>query len=200
MNKSQKSFPTKDKLLTVSRELVLAKGYAGTSVDDICRAARLTKGSFFHYFKSKEDLAMTLLTGYCADSEKLLVSGCCTQEKDPLKRVYGLLDFLIAMFKKKNNKGCLLGSMAQELSDTHPEIRRICVKGFTQMAEVLKKDLTEAKAKYAPRAAFNVRELADHFVVILQGSMLLSRVKQDGRVKENSLKHFKVYLQSLFGK
>jgi len=104
------------------------------------------------------------------------------------------------MFKKKNNKGCLLGSMAQELSDTYPEIRHICVKGFTQMAEVLQKDLTEAKAKYAPRAGFSARELADYFVVVLQGSMLLSRVKQDGRVKENSLKHFKAYLQSLFGK
>ena len=90
--------------------------------------------------------------------------------------------------------------MAQELSDTHPEIRSICAKGFEGMAEILKKDLAEAKAKHAPKASFSPQEVADHFVVVLEGAMLVARVRKDSSAKANSLKHFKAYVKSLFGR
>ncbi len=49
--------PTKEKLLDTAIGLMLKKGFTATSVDEICQTAGLTKGSFFYYFESKEDLA-----------------------------------------------------------------------------------------------------------------------------------------------
>ena len=200
MRTAKQNSPAKKKLLDAAQHLVLTKGFMGTTVDDICRSAKLTKGSFFHYFESKDDLGFKLLERYCADSREAFHLGCCAAEKDPLKRVYGFLDFMIRMAKEKGGKGCLLGSMAQELSDTHPDIRNLCAKGFAGMAEHLRHDLAQAKKIHVPKTAFDPKELADHFVAILEGTMLLARVRQDKRIKTSSLLHFKQYLKSLFGK
>src|SRR5262245_10630984 len=53
--------PTKEKLLDAAQELMLTQGYTATSVDEVCQSAGLTKGSFFHYFQSKEDLGMAVV-------------------------------------------------------------------------------------------------------------------------------------------
>jgi len=190
--------PTKERLLDAAQGLILAEGFVGTTVDDICRAAQLTKGSFFHYFDTKEALGVELLSRYCANSKEAMRSGCCQEEKDPLKRIYRFLDFMIEKVKQNGGKGCLVGSMAQELSESHPEIRSICGRAFQGMAETLKKSLEEAKAKYAPKASWDPASLADHFVVVLEGTHLVSKVKPNASVKESGLKHYKEYLKALF--
>ena len=99
-----------------------------------------------------------------------------------------------------NGRGCLLGSMAQELSESHPKIRILCSDGFAGMAQILKRDLEEAKAKYASKSAFDPKSLAEHFVVVLEGSMLVSRVKKEAAGKADGVKHYKQYLKALFGR
>lgn len=203
MRKAAERPVSKDKLLDAAQGLVLERGFAATSVDDICKSARLTKGSFFHYFKSKDDLGAELLKRYCRTTkDDFLSSCCCENEKDPLKRVYEILDFFIQKGKKMagESKGCLLGSMAQELADTHPEIRSICSQGFEGMAGMLKENLKEAKAKHAPKnPAIDPESLAEHFVVVLEGTQVVNRVRKGG-AKLEGLKHYKAYIRSLFGR
>ena len=94
--------------------------------------------------------------------------------------------------------GCLLGHFAQELSDTHPEIRSLCAQRFSQWAEALKRDLDEAKTEYAPQVPFDTRSLAEHFIAVLEGSLILAKAKQDMTTFEKNMWHFKRYLRSLF--
>lgn len=199
MRAAAKDSPTKEKLLRAAEGLVLTKGFSGTTVDDICKSAKLTKGSFFHYFKGKEDLGHQLLESYCGSAKESFASGCCAAEKDPLKRVYGFLDFMIEKQGRGSGKGCLLGSMAQELADTDPVIRSMCSRAFDGMADMIEKDLFEAKRKYASRsAAIDPAALARHFVVVLEGTMLVSRV--GANAKGGGLEHYKAYLKVLFGR
>jgi len=53
---------SKSKLLDAALQVIRTKSYTATTIDDICATASLTKGSFFHHFKSKEDLALAALT------------------------------------------------------------------------------------------------------------------------------------------
>ncbi len=192
--------PTKARLLDSAERLMLAKGFSATTVDEICEAAKLTKGSFFYYFESKEQLGKELLERFCASARERMKEGaCCGGERDPLKRVYGYVDFMIKMSKEcAGSQGCLLGTFAQELSDTHPEIRSVCEEGFGRWAEMLKQDLDEAKAKYAPKAPFNTKSLAEHCIAIVEGSKILARTRQDAGIIEASLRHFRHYLDMLF--
>ena len=200
MKTARQHSPTKESLLDAAQGLVLTQGFVGTTIDDICRTSRRTKGSFFHYFKSKDALGVELLTRYCASSKAAFLSGCCQQEQDPLKRVYGFLDFVIEFGKKNAGKGCLLGSMAQEMAETSPEIRAICSRGFAEMAEGLRRDLQAAKAKYAPGSAIDPKSLAEHFVVVLEGTMLVSKVKSPTGPTGDGVRHYKRYLHALFGR
>ena len=193
-----KSSDTKARLLDAAEGLMLAKGFVATSVDDVCEAAKLTKGSFFHYFESKEQLGCELLARFCATGQRLHQS-FCGQERDPLKRVYGYINAAARMAQDPvMRKGCLLGGFAQELCETHPGIRAVCQQGFEAWAAHLAGELEQAKARYAPKASFKPRELAEHFIAILEGSLILGKVRKDMNVVAQNLRHFKQYVKSLF--
>ncbi len=201
MRRPQVNPKSREKLLGCALELMRKRGYGATSVEDICRAARVTKGCFFHYFESKEQLGQMLLERFCCDAMSEMKDGCCTLEgeKDPLKRVFGRIDFFINMYRRQpDRKGCLIGKFTQELSEMNPEIRTMCAEGFAKWGDFLKKDLQAAKARYAAKSNIDARSLAEHFIAVVQGSQILARAKQDGRVVEQNLKHFKEYLRRLF--
>ena len=192
--------PSKARLLDAAERLMLAKGFEATTVDEICEAAKLTKGSFFHYFDSKERLGRETLERFCASGQRLHAS-FCGSARDPLKRVYNYIDGAIRLSQDPAlGQGCLLGSFAQELCESHPSIREACAKGFTEWGTAFGAELSRAKAKYAPRAAFSPRELAEHLIAILEGSLILGKAGRDRRVVARNLRHYKAYLQMLFGR
>ena len=199
MRKPQAFSLTKQKLLEAAQKLMLARGYPVTTLDDICASARVTKGSFFHYFKSKEDLGKAVLEHFMTHQFQAMQGAAFIRKRDPLARVYGYVDFAIDISKDPAMvHGCLLGSFAQDLSDTHPRIRQQCGHYFDQWAAVLKRDLDAAKAEYAPRTTFDTQSLAEHFIAVVEGALILVKVKKDTKILEKQLRHFKRYLQSLF--
>ncbi len=198
MRTAQTDSPTRTRLLDAAQKLMLAKGFAATTVDDICEAAKLTKGSFFHYFESKEHLGRVLLERFC-DATTGRLDGLCGKERDPLKWVHNYIETIAKLSQDPHaNQGCLLGCFAQELSDTHPTIRAICEERFDRWAQQFGGALTQAKRRYAPRASFNPQELAEHFIAVLEGSLILGKARQDMKVVATNLRHFQAYLKNLF--
>jgi TetR/AcrR family transcriptional repressor of nem operon len=200
MKTAQTDSLTRQKLLDAAQELMLAKGYTATSVDEVCTAAGVTKGSFFHYFEGKEELGKVVAERFFAGMRESLRSAPFLQEADPLARVLGFVDFLIA--KARNPRlanGCLLGTFVQELSETHPKIRNVCADCFEKQAAWLTAELEQAKARHAPRKSWNPRTLAEHLMAVAQGAMILAKAKRDRKVIEESLAHYKEYLQALCG-
>ncbi|MBI2923303.1 MAG: TetR/AcrR family transcriptional regulator [Planctomycetes bacterium] len=191
--------PTRQKLLDAALGLMLERGFSDTSVDDVCRKARLTKGSFFHYFKSKEDLGRALLEAYCCAGREMF-EGFIAAEKDPLKRVHLAIDGAIAMSRDpKMRNGCLLGAFSQECCDTHPKLKSCCEKGFSDWARALAADISAAKAARAPRAEFDPEELADHFIATLEGALLLGKAQGSMKKVAAHLRHYQQYLDGLLG-
>jgi TetR/AcrR family transcriptional regulator, transcriptional repressor for nem operon len=201
MRTAQTDSLTKQKLLDAAQELMLAKGYTATSVDEICAAAKLTKGSFFHYFEGKEHLGREVAQRFYASMQQLFQSAAYHQEKDPLDRVFGRVDFLIDLSRRPQaSKGCLLGNFVQELSATHPTIRSVCATCFDKAAQSFRQDLEEAKEKYTPNAGWTAQSLAEHLTAVVQGAIILGKAKQDPKVLEESLTHFREYLKCVFGR
>ena len=200
MRKAQTNSLSKQKLLDAARELMLAKGYTATSVEEVCEAAGLTKGSFFHYFEGKEHLGRLLAERFYASWQQMSQSAPFRRKQDPLDRVFGHVDFFLEMSRTPAWKGCLLGTFVQELSQTHPQIRAVCAACLDDLAGNLKQDLEEAKARYTPRARWNAQSLAEHMIAVAQGATILTKAKQDRKMFEESLGHFKEYLKRLFAR
>jgi TetR/AcrR family transcriptional repressor of nem operon len=200
MRKAQIDSPSKQRLLDAAQELMLSKGFNATSVDEVCEIAGLTKGSFFHYFEGKEHLGSLVAKRYYTSWQRLSRSAPFRRKKCPLERVFGAVDFFVEMSRAATWKGCLLGTFVQELAETHPAIRSVCEACLGDLADNLRQDIEEAKAKYAPRARWSGQSLAYHLIAVAQGATILAKAKQDQRVFEDSLGHFKDYLERLFEK
>lgn len=201
MKIAKESLTTKEQLLQTAMELMLAKGYTATTVDEICEKAGITKGGFFHYFESKEDSGKAVLEYYWQSQVQMVQEMPFHSIKDPLKRLHGFLDsFADRARDPQITKSCLIGNFSQELSSTYPEIRTLCDKKFSMFADMLKQILDEAKQMYAPRLRFDTRGLAEHFIAIFQGALILSKAKQDTKVIEENIRHFRQYVETLFKK
>jgi len=200
MGRRATDLATKDKLLAAACRLMQTKGFVATGVEDVCAAAGVTKGAFFHYFPSKEALGLAVVEARVKEYAGAFEAAPFMKEADPLKRLHGYLDAVIAFNRNSAQPvGCLVGILAQELAETHPEVRSFCVESFEALRRFLEGLIEAARVAYAPRAAIDTRGLADHFIAVLQGALILARVRRDRRVIETQVEHFRAYLNTLFG-
>lgn len=187
------------RLLDAAMQVIRAQGYSATSVDDICRAAGLTKGAFFHHFKSKEELAVAAAAHFSAMAERLFAAAPYRQLADPLDRLLAYVDFRGAIIDGPIPEfTCLLGTMVQEAYATHPAIRRACDTYIGVHAAEVAKDITAAKALYAPDATWEPASLALHTQAVLQGAYVLAKAKNGNAIARDCVAHLRRYLELLF--
>lgn len=190
---------TRDKILDGAQQLMLDKGFAATSLSEICEAAGVTKGSFFYYFDTKETLGRAVLLHYWQPIKNIHEQGVFLDINDPLERLLRYCDFIVDLLERpKTPKSCLFGNFSQELSTTHPEIVAVCQEAFTWWAEMLERDLIEAKKKYAPAKDFDPKSVAQHFMTVYEGSLILFKTYREPSVFRKQMNHFKDYLTLLF--
>ena len=88
---------SKAKFLDAALHVIRSRGYSATRIEDVCDAAGLTKGSFFHHFDSKEDLALAAADHFAAMANRIFASAPYQELPDPLDRLLGYVDFRIAI-------------------------------------------------------------------------------------------------------
>jgi TetR/AcrR family transcriptional repressor of nem operon len=182
-------------------ELMLENGYSATGVDNVCRAAKVTKGSFFHYFKTKEDLGKAVLDRFYRGMQAMAAQSPHFKKDDPLERVLGWMDFASDGSRDPRTlKGCLLGTFSQELSQTHEAIRKECDSKFCEWTGSIRKDLDDAVARHKPKTPIDTAGLASHLVASLEGAIILAKAKGDGKPIRETMQHCKAYVSSLFGR
>jgi TetR/AcrR family transcriptional regulator, transcriptional repressor for nem operon len=190
---------SRTRLLEAGANVIRAKGYTATTVDDICAAAGVTKGSFFHHFKSKEELVLDAVAHWNQWTEAVFANADYRRLADPLDRVLGYVELRRAILDRAIPEfTCLLGTLVQETYDTHPAVRAACDGGMSAHIAGLTRDLDAAKKLYAPRARWSAESVGYFIQAVLQGSFIFAKAKQDAEVARQNLGHLTRYLQSLF--
>ena len=191
---------SKTKLLDAALNVIRAKGYTATRIEDVCAAAGLTKGSFFHHFKSKEDLALAATAHWGALADGLFVSAAYRALPDPRDRLLGYVDFRKALLQGELPRfTCLVGTMVQEVYETHPLIREACDKSISDHAAGLEADIAEAMSQYGlDDATWSAQSLALHTQAVIQGAFVLAKAKHSAGVAAASIDHLRRYLELLF--
>jgi len=189
----------RQKLLDAAISLIRTKGYAATTVDDLCSRAGVTKGAFFHHFKSKEALGIAV-AGFWSEMTGALFEGApYHKQKDPLDRVLGYIDFRKAILTGKVPEfTCLAGTMVQEVYETWPAIREACDASISGHAAKVEADIDEAIERHGIRAKWTARSLALHTQAVLQGAFILAKAKGEAAVAEESIDHLRRYVELLF--
>jgi len=189
------------KLVDAGVKLMRLRGYNATTVDEICADAGVTKGGFFHYFKSKDDIARAAATRFFEEQTKNYEAAPFRKSADPLDRVFGRLDYVKETLGSRDHvtRGCLIGMFAQELALTHPDIRDLCQNFFSRMARDFSNDLAAAKAAHAPEAQFDPKALAQFYLSMVQGSLVLAKSAGNNEVLRDNIEQFRGHLNFLFG-
>jgi TetR/AcrR family transcriptional repressor of nem operon len=188
----------RSRLLDAARDAFRRDGYAATSVDDLCRAAGVTKGAFFHHFRSKEDLAHAAVAQWGETTGALFSAAPCATLDDPVARVFGYLAFRRALAQGEPAAiSCLLGALAQEASAAMPALRDDLWRVLDGHAETVAADLAAAKAARAPHAEWNPKDVALFIQSVLQGAFVLAKAKGDSAVVADMIGHLERYLAGL---
>ncbi|HEY6619832.1 MAG TPA: TetR/AcrR family transcriptional regulator [Steroidobacteraceae bacterium] len=189
----------RNSLLDAAFWIIRRKGYAATSVEELCARAGVTKGAFFHHFPSKDSLAVAALNQWSTMSTAFFASAPYHRFEDPLDRVLGYLDFRRAMLRGGVAEfSCLAGTMVQEAYGTHPDIREACDASMGSHAAEVETDIAAAMMRYRIRAPWTAESLALHTQVVLQGAIILAKAQGDPEVAETSIDHLRRYIELLF--
>ena len=190
---------SKTKLLNAALGVIRAKGYAAATIDDICHEAGVTKGSFFHHFKTKDELALSAVAFWGEMTEGFFASAPYHQSGDPLDRLLGYVDFRAEILQGDlPDYTCLLGTLVQETYATHPDIRAACEKGMSSHVAILVRDIEDAKQRYAPDAPWTAESVGYFIQSVLQGAFIFAKAKQSPEAVRESLAHLHRYLGLIF--
>jgi TetR/AcrR family transcriptional regulator, transcriptional repressor for nem operon len=190
---------SRTKILDAALYVIRAKGYSAARVEDICATAELTKGSFFHHFASKEDLALAAAEHFSAFADSIFTAAPYHALSDPLDRLLGYVDFRKAILQGELPEyTCLLGTMVQETYETHPAIRKACDRCISAHAATLVADIEAAVRKYGIATDWTVESLAYYTQAVIQGAFILAKAQQSSQIAAACLDHLHRYLELLF--
>jgi len=188
---------SKERILAGAKELFLARGYAGTTVDAICEKAKLTKGSVYYFFDSKEDLGLAVLDWSLRRATQMLASGPYVGIVDPVEKALAFLEHLEKCSRELWSGGCLLGSFSVELADTNSRMQKAVAKMFQAVADVFAEQLQPIAAQCTGKQAPRASELADTLLGILEGSIILAKAYRDPTRIPKAIRRFRLSLATL---
>ncbi|MFO1474232.1 MAG: TetR/AcrR family transcriptional regulator [Lysobacterales bacterium] len=189
---------SRQRLLDAALHEFRSRGYAATTVDDLCRAAGVGKGSFFHHFPSKEALALEAVNHWNAMTGALFAQAPYHAPADPRDRVLAYVDFRAALLQGElADFTCLLGTIVQETYDSHPALRDACRAGIETHASTLVRDIAAAKARHAPAADWTPESLALFTQAALQGAFILAKAQGGAPAASDAVSHLRRYIESL---
>jgi TetR/AcrR family transcriptional regulator, transcriptional repressor for nem operon len=190
------------KLIESAITTVRSKGFSATSVDEICAAAGVTKGAFFHHFATKESLAVAAAGAWTDIAEQhIFTVPDWVRIADPLDRLMGHIEFRLSMLNgPAEDFTCFVGTMVQEVYNSSDPIRAACDASITAYAKRLAEDIQPVIDQYDRGHDVSALGLAYHIQAVLQGAFILAKAKGDPAIARDSVVHLKRYALMLFGK
>jgi TetR/AcrR family transcriptional repressor of nem operon len=184
---------TKTGILKVGAEIVHNKGFNNTGIQEILKGAGVPKGSFYFYFRNKEDFGLQLIDFYAEVLFDRLERCRARDELSPLQRLQGFFsDFLDIFERNQCRGGCPIGNMAQEMGDLNEAFRVRLEQVFARMRAMMAELLDQARAAGEVAPELKPGDVAEFILNSWQGAMLQMKVVK-------STEPLKIFERVVFG-
>jgi TetR/AcrR family transcriptional regulator, transcriptional repressor for nem operon len=190
---------SKERILAGAKALFLSRGYAATTVEAICEKAELTKGSFYYFFDSKEELGLAVLDWSLRRGVQMLANGPHARIGDPVEKAFAFLEHLEKCSPELWSGGCLLGSFAVELADTNSRMQKAVAGMFQALADEFAEQVRPIAAQCRGKQSPSADELADALLGTVEGSIILAKAHRDPTRIPRAIRAFRLSLATLIG-
>jgi len=168
---------TKQKIIQTGAQIIHRKGYNHTGIQEVLKAAGVPKGSFYFYFKNKEDFGLHVIDFFNNMLLEMVEPVISDKSISPVQRLENLFDMFIEMFKTLDYTcGCPIGNLSQEMGDLSPAFSAKLTESVKLMVQMYKDILDEAKDKGQINKRINTRETADFIVSSWHGSLIRMKI------------------------
>ncbi|KAA1160595.1 TetR family transcriptional regulator [Pseudoalteromonas fuliginea] len=168
---------TKALLIRTGLETLTEFGFSATGLDTILKKASVPKGSFYHYFKSKEAYGIALVDAY--DSYFIAKLTHYLQQEDipPLERIVNFTQSAIKGMKKYDYKrGCLVGNLNQELNHLSEEFKIRLMQSYTAWQNQVEVCLNQAKQQGTIASHVNTKLMSEYFWIGWEGAVMRAKL------------------------
>jgi len=168
---------TRERLVRCGIEILTEKGFASTGIDEVLKKVGVPKGSFYHYFASKDAFGRAVIEGYAAYFARKLDRWLLDETRPPLDRIRDFVaDGKNGIERFEFRRGCLIGNLGQELGGTHAGFRAPLENVFRDWQGRIERCLEAARTAgdLAPDA--DCAKLAEFFWIGWEGAILRAKL------------------------
>lgn len=203
MNEAKARVPrgeARQRLLDASLSLIRETGFGAMGVDDLCAAAGVTKGAFFHHFATKEALGVAAIRYWSETTGALFAAHPYHDLADPVDRVLAYIALRRDLAAGTAGEySCVAGTAVQEIHGTSPAMRSAVQDTFRGAAEHVRAHLAQALAA-RPVPGVTAEDLALFVQSVIQGGIVVAKAQGDPGPLRAALDHLDRYVRSLFGR
>jgi TetR/AcrR family transcriptional repressor of nem operon len=170
---------TRDRIIETGAEIIHRKGFNHTGIQEILNAAGVPKGSFYNYFKSKDDFGLQIIDYFSAHFKRIAKETLEDTTVSPLNRIYGFLTAFMEYFESQNYAGgCPIGNLAQEMGDLSPAFRKKLSEAIDMMVDAYSRVLAAAQKDGKILESLDIRDTASFIVAGWHGAIIQMKLTQ----------------------
>jgi TetR/AcrR family transcriptional repressor of nem operon len=187
---------TRGRIIEAAMELFWLKGYGSTSIADILSRSQVNSGSLYHFFPGKQDLLIAVLEAYRDGIGPMLLEPAWAGIADPVEKIFALLGkYRSLIVETECSYGCPIGSLALELHEADPAVRRLLAENFEGWVAAVASCLEEAHGRFPPGT--DLRALAELALTVMEGGVMQARTHRDVGHFDRSVAQLGAYFQYL---
>jgi TetR/AcrR family transcriptional repressor of nem operon len=168
---------TREKIIRTGGEIIARHGFGTTGINAVLSAAGIPKGSFYHYFPSKDDFGLAVIDAYASDYDARLEALLGDTRRPPLQRLRALFEAGIEdMRSSECVSGCLIGTLGQELAAHNELLRARLDDVFAGWERRIATCIAAARDAGEVPAGIDVDDVAGFLLAGWEGAILRAKV------------------------